>query len=173
MAKAGSRYLKIRKQPSGAGLRRRRKLRNDLRQQRLGKTIEEEMSHDQIERWRERRPFRQCRLNECRPRRPPARFLPSGAGAIEHRTACIHAYNPGLRQLAGAYLEESARPFTDNQNVAAIANFLQPRKPAALQFLPGQDEFHPTIMWRETIKAHRVGIFRAPPDATRLRLPHR
>src|SRR5688572_27590364 len=61
-AQATLRNLEIRNEPSRTGLRTGCEACDHLRKHRLGETIEEEMSHDQIERGGRRLPVRQRRM---------------------------------------------------------------------------------------------------------------
>jgi len=72
----------------------------------------------------------------------------------EHAFARIHTNDLGPGKSAAALHQASPVAFPQQKNVPNRGNVIQEGGAATLQLLSRQEEFHPSVMRRQRIKAH-------------------
>lgn len=88
----------------------------------------------------------------------------------QHFLARIYHGYPRVATGAKTLDQESAIPFTSDQNIFGRSDPSQKCRAAALQFFPRENKFHPAIMRRQPIKAHGAAqIKRRCRDSTKAR----
>lgn len=148
------RHLKIRQQPicflaGGSG-----KPANDPRQLLRSETVEEKVCNYEIENLLCRIPFKDIHVNELHLRSSWPAFQQLPTRVCQHAFARVQTDHSSVRKTATALNQGTPVAFPSQQDMSRGVNLTQKNRAAALQLLTGQQEFHPTVVRSQDVKAH-------------------
>jgi len=149
-------HVKIRQEPNGIRLCSLSENGNQRSQLVRPKAVEEKMCDYGVKgvaRWG---PFERVCMNKLNPLQIQLMAPQPRLRQTQHARAGVYADNSRGFQLAPAFEQEPAVAFAQNEDVFEMSIFSKEGRPAALQLIPGEQEFHAAVIRCQSFKTHEA-----------------